>query len=172
MKELPIDLDELIAEATWNGDEDFSPFTVLDTHTGELLFVPREVWREIEEQNDFDEPLDEEQILAQRISQDYDTEDARYRTLPELDSDESFRFMQDFVYGHAEGAVRDSLSNALEKRKPFRSFKDALLHYPEVRDQWFAYEGDRHREWVLRWLDSLDICLPSNVVALKPKPSQ
>lgn len=77
--------------------------------------------------------------------------------------------MEEFTYGHTDGKIQQRLLQSLAKRKPFRQFKDALLQYPEVREQWFAYEAERHREWVIRWLRSLGITPKSNVIEFRRK---
>jgi len=46
---------------------------------------------------------------------------------------------------------------ALNGRKPFRHFKDALLDYPELRDRWFAFEDTRLNRLAEAWCDEQGI---------------
>lgn len=47
--------------------------------------------------------------------------------------------------------------NALGKRKPFRSFKDALESAPAVRARGFDYELERQRRALLDWVEAEDL---------------
>lgn len=61
-----------------------------------------------------------------------------------MSPDDGFRIMEEFVATLEEGEASRSLTRALRMRKPFRCFKDALLDFGDVRDQWFAF----HNSWV------------------------
>ncbi len=39
--------------------------------------------------------------------------------------------------------AQSALRNALRQKKPFRHFKDALMEYPAVRQQWFQFQAER-----------------------------
>ena len=58
----------------------------------------------------------------------------------------SFGFMSDFVEQIPDRGTRAKFLLAIEKRKPFRQFKDLLHYYPQLHQEWFEY----HR---LRLLD-------------------
>lgn len=152
MKKLAIDLDELVFQATWNHAE-CAPLCVLDTHTGQLIIIEGELCAALE---DGEDPIDwdpEEIEQAREVLRD----PSRYESLPELESQESFGFMEDFVREKAQGKAREALIEALERGKPFRRFKNALTEFPSVREEWFAYEAKRQRAWMRRWLASLGL---------------
>ena len=80
----------------------------------------------------------------------------RYLQIPSMSSNEGFRIMERFADAQ-EGRVRKALFNALDRRRPFRSFKDALEDFPKVREAWFGYHAERVREEALAWLESEEI---------------
>ena len=62
--------------------------------------------------------------------------------------------MERFAGSQTNDRVRDALFDALDRRRPFRSFKDVLAAFPEVRDRWYVYHEDWLREEALAWLKS------------------
>jgi uncharacterized protein UPF0158 len=98
--------------------------------------------------------LDEDDELRERIDED---EEDRFLSIPSLSSHEGFRIMEDFAASQSDGRVREALFDALDRRRPFRSFKDALNGLGEVRDQWFRYQENRLREHARAWLESEEI---------------
>lgn len=95
------------------------------------------------------ESLEEEEEIRERIDAD---EDGRYLPIESLSSHEGFRIMEDFVDSLPDGKARTALSHAIERRRPFRSFKDELTRFPDVREQWFRHQEEREREYALDWL--------------------
>lgn len=100
---------------------------------------------------DDDDDVEELRELRGAIDRD---EDDRYISIPSLASHEGFRIMEDFASAQDDRRVRGALLDALDRRRPFRSFKDALAGFPEVREKWFAYHSERVREEALAWLRS------------------
>jgi hypothetical protein len=45
----------------------------------------------------------------------------------------------------------------IEGRGVFRRFKHALREYPEVEKHWFQFKGERDKEEVKDWLESIGI---------------
>jgi hypothetical protein len=75
----------------------------------------------------------------------------RYVSIEQIPSHEAFQYMADFVDELSQAAASDELGRALRGRRPFRRFKDVLLDFPEVREQWFEYEARRRREYIEEW---------------------
>jgi hypothetical protein len=73
--------------------------------------------------------------------------------IPSLPSPDAFQIMEDFVAGLPEGDPRKTLKLVLGFKKPFANFKRALLDMLEIREQWFAYHGERMEDIVRRWLE-------------------
>ena len=56
------------------------------------------------------------------------------------DSHESFRFMERFAYSRPDGQSR-ALCDALSQRRPFRTFKDAVIRMG-IEKEWYAWERE------------------------------
>jgi len=67
-------------------------------------------------------------------------------------SREGYRTMQRFIEAVTEPRLKEGLSAALVGKGAFRRFKDQLLDYPEVRQQWFAFKDAEVYAYVRDWL--------------------
>ena len=153
MKKLAIDLEELIEQASWSDEMEMGPLRVFDLETGKLVWVERDLANALDSEEDLSVYGDPEEIeLARRVM----TED-RFVSLPERLPDENFQIMKNFVRHHTSGDISKTLEDALKKRRPFRSFKDALYDFPEVQNHYFKFEAECYREWIIDWLHSLEI---------------
>lgn len=81
----------------------------------------------------------------------------RFLYIDPLESNESFKIMENFIETLEEAPLREKLWNALSQRTPFRKFKDALLAYPEVREHWFAFQKKALMQKALEWFAYHDI---------------
>jgi len=112
----------------------------LDLDTGKTIMVHgNEV--DGEEVEDVDEHLDD--FNLQRIDP--------------MDSQESFRIMDDFVAELPIGSMRSKLREALSGPKPFRRFKDALYQFPQLKDPWHHFEEMRQREYLTDLLSAHEL---------------
>lgn len=84
-------------------------------------------------------------------------EDPRYLYIRAVDSHTSYEIMQDFVDRLPEGQAASALQRALDGRKPFRHFKDAIYDYPELPDEWFKFEHAAHLKLARQWCEAHDI---------------
>jgi hypothetical protein len=128
----------------------------LDRQTGVVIGLGDDVLLDDDEDDD-EEGEDwerEEKALRRAIHENEGGEDARYLAIPSLASHEGFEIMDDFARSQDDRRVRGALLDALDRRRPFRSFKDALLNFPDVRERWFAYHEERMREEARAWLRS------------------
>jgi len=174
MAKLSIDEGDLLM-AFESGDGMMQWF--LDRQTGEVIGLDEDLLIDDEDQDDDEEVEDDdeggdegeggkdgdddedpddwqarERALRRKIYADESGE--RYLPIPSLSSNEGFRIMERFAASQ-EGRVREELLDALDRRRPFRAFKDALRG--QVRDRWFAYHEQRVREEALDWLRSEEI---------------
>ncbi|HIB64919.1 MAG TPA: hypothetical protein EYO33_07370 [Phycisphaerales bacterium] len=153
MRKIPIDLEELVDQANWTDEMELGPLRVFDLETGKIVWVERELANALDSEEDLSVYGDPEEIeLARRVM----TED-RFVSLPERLPDENFQIMKNFVRHHTSGDISKTLEDALKKRRPFRSFKDALYDFPEVQNHYFKFEAECHRQWIVDWLHSLQI---------------
>lgn len=115
----------------------------LEDHSSQALWL-------LDQENGEVIRLSEEEL---REDEDESCEDPKYVAIRPMESFESFGIMEDFVNELPDGKPSRALANALRKRKPFRSFKDALLDFPQIRESWFKYHNDRMQEIAQAWLD-------------------
>lgn len=136
MKKPKIDLNELLLAL--GGSDETESF--LDRTTGEILMR----WED-------DPEVDKiEACLAAGP-------EGRYEPIERVPSHERFEVMVQFAESLPDSAMKERLFRALQQRKPFRGFKDALLDDEAVRQQWFAFERVAETQTAERWLASLRI---------------
>lgn len=132
MTSLKINLDDITQALTTRFDIVEGGF-YLDTETGDILLST--------------EGVDESDLPD-------DLEDSpRYRLIDPLASYESFQIMEDFVdsLGDTKEAVR--LEDALNRRKPFRQFKDTLHDHTNLSDAWYAFEKQELTSLAEEWCE-------------------
>lgn len=140
-----------------NQVEESSDF--LDTDTGDIVNVLREVFDDLEEENDdaigdYPEWMEEMVENAEAILSD---EDGRYVEIPKLPTHRAYEFMEEFIERLNDKKVQNRLYNAIKGKGAFRRFKDALLEWPEIEGQWFAYRDEMMKREVVEWLRSIGI---------------
>ena len=131
MTGLTIRADELIMVFEGFGTEMKHFF---DRQTGEVLSL-------------LEEDMDEED--AERLDADPD----RFLLIEPVPSYVGYEVMSDFVDTLPEGKVPRELALALQQRHPFRRFKDVLLNYPKVREEWFRFHEQAFMKIIQAWLD-------------------
>jgi hypothetical protein len=77
-------------------------------------------------------------------------DNARYQLIEPLLSSESFQIMQDFVDQLQDNAAAKQLQKALNGKKPFRNFKDAVYEV-DVADEWYQFEHERLKASAEDW---------------------
>ena len=68
-------------------------------------------------------------------------------------SREQYKWMERFVVGVTDEALRERLVIAIDGKGAFRRFKDVLLNYPTERERWFSYRGDLLHWHMQKWLE-------------------
>jgi hypothetical protein len=146
MTGLTIRADELIMAFEGFGTEMQHFF---DRQAGEVLTV-------------FEEAMEEEDI--ERLDADPD----RYLLIEPVPSSVGYEVMSDFVDTLPEGKVSRELARALQQRHPFRRFKDVLLDYPTVQEDWFRFHEQAFMRIIQAWLD--DHGVGAKVVPCQAQP--
>ncbi|WP_336714426.1 UPF0158 family protein [Arthrobacter sp. USHLN218] len=72
--------------------------------------------------------------------------------IPPDDTQRGYRDMRDFIATLDDEQVRAALLHAIEGKRPYRRFKDAVYHYPKVRDDWYTFHQKRMRNHAITWL--------------------
>ncbi|HZS40938.1 MAG TPA: UPF0158 family protein, partial [Polyangia bacterium] len=68
-------------------------------------------------------------------------------------SREQYKWMERFVVGVTDEALRERLVIAIDGKGAFRRFKDVLLNYPTERERWFSYRSDLLHWHMQKWLE-------------------
>jgi hypothetical protein len=76
-------------------------------------------------------------------------------------SREQYKWMERFVVGVTDEALRERLVIAIDGKGAFRRFKDVLLNYPTERERWFSYRGGLLHWVIQKWLEK-ELLLPQN----------
>ena len=82
-----------------------------------------------------------------------DADPERYLLIEPVPSSFGYDVMSDFVDTLPEGEARRELARALQQKHPFRRFKNALLTYPSVREDWFRFHEQAFMKMIKEWLD-------------------
>lgn len=85
-----------------------------------------------------------------------DENNQEYVRFTGMESYESYKLMEDFISLISDQKVQDKFEQIIQKRKPFQQFKNLLLDYPDLRQQWFSYKDQRYKEYVQEQLDSFN----------------
>ena len=92
----------------------------LDTHTGKVEVIPVEILNSEEDVDSLPEWEKDLLTLAEAIQEDED----RYLRIPEGSSGDAYDDMVGFSQTVKENHLRELLMAALNRKKPFRQFKD------------------------------------------------
>src|SRR5262245_54039706 len=68
-------------------------------------------------------------------------------------SREQYKWMERFVAGVTDEALRERLVIAIDGKGAFRRFKDVLLNYPTERERWFSYRAELLHWAMHKWLE-------------------
>jgi hypothetical protein len=84
---------------------------------------------------------------------DWDDEESetRYVKIPTIDASKSYKLMEQFAAQVEDERERDKLFRALDMKKPFRSFKDALLDIC-LQDDWYSFAHQFGKKEIQEWL--------------------
>ncbi|MBP1948193.1 UPF0158 family protein [Virgibacillus litoralis] len=101
--------------------------------------------------------MDAPESLTGEPEIDWDDEDATDNLLPipQITSTEAYDSMVRFAEEH-EAAVAEKLINVLNRRKPFRNFKDKVIELG-IDDEWHTFEQNDAKEAIFDWLNGLNI---------------
>jgi hypothetical protein len=180
-RQLNVDLDEIV-RAMDDHSGGFGGW-FLDTDTGKVEAVSYESLSLAEDGENEDEDGEEdgdtdtraptgwqreELELARRIVADNE----RFIRIPQGDSGEAYRVMEDFIPTVRDRRLREKLSVAIAGKGAFRRFKDVLLGHPDARQEWFAFEARVKRDWARDWLASLGIETTWQPPGAAPRPPE
>ncbi len=152
-----IDMEALIE--TISHEDDNLGKSFLDTHTGEVIYIPTEVSKALENETLKDEVFDnwlkEFVSVAILISED---EVNRYLSTPLIDEEFYIRAMNNYVDSKIINSdLKQELHTALNSKEPVKKFKHVLMDKENKTEQWYKYEDNCINEFVTEWLKSKGI---------------
>lgn len=81
-----------------------------------------------------------------------------YVEIEKWDCSYSFKLMEYFVeIVDDDEVLREKLSQALERAKPFRNFRFILDHHDEYLQKWYQFKSSKQREFVKNQLSELNL---------------
>ena len=86
------------------------------------------------------------------LEEDWD----KYVEIEIMESHDSFDLMADFADSVDSKELQDNLTNALNKKHPFRNFKWVVDNSGLYRQKWFDYKNERLIEWVEKKLEEIN----------------
>ena len=157
MKKLKVDL-EMIANAM----EDVARVDMeyyLDKETGEIIFIPEEVSRYVEEEDEnLREELPDWQKEGVKLAQEILLKKPdRYIYIPEGPPCNGYDLMVEFAEKVEDELLMEKLSIALDGKGAFRRFKNIIADYPDYREKWFKFRDERINKKVIEWINSIGI---------------
>ena len=145
MRPLTIDLDELACALNTEGLDHY-----LDLLSGKLLLIPE---------------TDAEPELEALLRD----EPERFLLVEPLQAEDSLALMREFlaevIHPHAYG----ELQQALESRRPARTFNHVLMQYPALLQAWQSFEAERLRELAQDWLEENELQPSTSPCAAGPR---
>lgn len=91
---------------------------------------------------------------------EYEVDPGTLIAIEPIDSREAYGDMEEFVASVQDPAAGELLSRAIAGRGAFRRFKDTLLEFPALRDDWHAFHDARMRRRAIEWLIEADVLDP------------
>lgn len=131
---LTVDAEELIF-AMQGHDPETEHF--LDSSTGKIVFSIDEGVTGIEDE------------LEQLIEEQPD----RFLFIEPVSPSIGVQVMADFIEQLPFGKPRERMTRALQHGRPFRRFKDQLLEFPDIRQQWFDFEYEKWLDIAREWIE-------------------
>lgn len=146
MPAIKVDIEELIMAL--ESQAEFGEF-FLDKESGEIILI-----------SDY---ADDD---ADTKRQELDEQPDRFLYIEPIPSHTGWDIMEDFVRTVKNHDAQATLERARSGRKPFRSFKDELLRFSDIREQWFAYHTGRMTEIARDWLEENEVVFEDTKTAV------
>lgn len=130
----------------------------LDCHTGHVINIPTDVLKvaggeaEIETLDDWMIDLVSE---AEAINKDTEH---RYIAIPMVETKFIHNLMVDFTNEIVRNDIlEEKLRYTLNTNNPMKNFRDVLRNFQRELDQWYTYEEEKTKEYIIKWLNEHDI---------------
>lgn len=94
---------------------------------------------------------------APGVDEKYDVQEDRFLHIEPLGLAESIAMREAFLFTQHDPIAHAMLSDALNGRKPLRTFDFKLEDFPAVRQAWLDYQAVQLREYAITWLHENDL---------------
>jgi len=142
-RRVPINWDDLEIALSWRSDG-IEPF--LDLRTGTVRYCSSTAFG-----------LDAEELGFTEDEADEGEAEGYLVRIEPIESSAEYGWMEEFTVGVTDARLRKRLSQALQGRRPFRRFKDALAASVGERERWFRFHDRRVRDAAREWLAAHDV---------------
>ena len=104
----------------------------------------KEIKSLIDIENEWDDNAELWEAEIKEVQENID----QYVKIEKMSSNEEFRIMERFMHQVTDEGIKDKLIEALNRRKPFRNFRNVVDYYEDYREQWFRFKEKEYCEWV------------------------
>lgn len=129
----------------------------LDMATGEVVSIPLELVRIVEEDEITSNVPAWENDLTRIAKSIFVDEDPRWVLIPSIPSWEIYDQMTKFADSVTDATFRDLLHLALDGPGAFRRFRDVLSRFPEEQERWYKAKQSLLEGEVRAWLGELGV---------------
>lgn len=151
MKKLKIDLELLYQSFVFENEDLCKEY--LDTDTGDIINIPEEIIKVIEEEAEEKDLEDWQKGLLGEASAVAADNKERYILIPHINASYLDGAIESFIEEKiTDESLKSKLTSTLNEEDPMRSFKNVLCDYPEELEQWYDYEEQKGKEYVIDWL--------------------
>jgi hypothetical protein len=129
----------------------------VDVSTGEIVAMPEEVMRAVENEADIEGLPDWEMELidvGRAIFEDVDSK--RYRPLPTIFDIHEYSIIEKFCGSIEDEETAEALYTAIRGRGAFRVFKDTIRRFG-IAEEWYEFRNDALRDIAVDWCEADDI---------------
>lgn len=149
-KKLKVDLSELVFEMELGDNMERSGY--LDTETGEIIDMPDDIMRGVEEGEPGSVLVEWDEELAEIADKILSDEKNRFLLIPRRESSEGYEIMVSFTGTVAGKELKAKLTVALDGKGAFRRFRNVLDRHPGELERWYKFKEDWMRDEAIQWL--------------------
>ncbi|MHB8844404.1 MAG: UPF0158 family protein [Nitrospirota bacterium] len=149
-KKLTVDLSELVFEMELGDSMERRGY--LDTETGEIIDMPDDIMRAVEDGETGSVLVDWDEELAETAEKILGDEKNRFLPIPKRESREGYEVMVSFSGTVEDRQLREKLDIALDGKGAFRRFRSVLDQRPDELERWYKFKDDWMRDEAIQWL--------------------
>ena len=117
---------------------------------GMICYINKET-HEIKSLLDLDDMYADPEEWEEEYAEINENIDAYFK-IEKMSSRESFQIMEAFIDEVQDPRTRNRLIDALNRKSPFRNFKNTVDYNEGIRQQWFEFKERKYEEWVREYI--------------------